>query len=90
MTADVIPLHADQAPQGWELVDAGELARLRQIEADLSRPYIELARDLAHARRVREEAEHAMHKVAEHEHRGYQKIRVGAFTALRAVLNEER
>lgn len=89
MSANVIPLRADQA-DNLVLVDADELARLRDMEATLARPMLELIRDIAHARNARAAAERDMAKVAEHERCGYKHIRVGAFAATRAALEEEK
>jgi hypothetical protein len=68
------------------LVDPAELERLQQVEADLSRPIVELARELAYLRTVAEAAAYDMRKVAEHERRGYDHIKVGAFKATREAL----
>jgi hypothetical protein len=69
--------------------EAAELARLRAMEADLPRPVTELTADLHHLRAVASEARTAMAKVADHETKGYARIALGAFTALRTALEEK-
>lgn len=70
--------------------EAAELDRLRALEADLHRPIVELARELVHLREVAAAAEQAAERVAEHERRGYDHIRIGAFAPLRAALAARR
>lgn len=66
--------------------DLVDLARLRILERDLSRPVVDLLAELAFLRIVRREAELAAAKVEEHERLGYERIRVGAFRRLRDAL----
>ena len=68
--------------------DARELERLRAMEADLSTPILELAHQLERLRRIEQAAEQAMAKVGDHERKGYDRIRVGAFAALREALED--
>lgn len=70
--------------------DIVELARLRCIERELTRPVIDLIAELAHLRVVADEAAKAMDKVAEHERTGYGRIKLGAFDRLRGALNTWR
>lgn len=66
--------------------DIVDLARLRTIERELSRPVLDLLTELAYLRIVAREAQDAVAKVDEHERCGYQHIRIGAFAKLRESL----
>jgi hypothetical protein len=73
------------SPQHRE-AEATELQRLQQMEADLSRPIVELARELAYLRGVEAAATAAMAKVDEHRYKGFENIKVGAFARLGKAL----
>lgn len=70
--------------------DIVELARLRCIERELTRPIVDLIAELAHLRVVADEAAKAMDLVAEHERKGWERIKVGAFDRLRGALDTWR
>jgi hypothetical protein len=66
--------------------DIVELARLRTIERELTRPIVDLLTELAYLRIVAQEARVAMAKVEEHERTGWERITLGAFGGLRRAL----
>jgi hypothetical protein len=66
--------------------DLVDLARLRGIERELTRPVLDVMLELAYLRIVAREAQAAVEKVDEHERKGYAHIKVGAFARLRDAL----
>lgn len=88
MNARVITFADRRAAELQREADAAELERLRAMERDLSRPVVELFHEKARLLQIKEAAIAAVAKVEQHERRGYDRIRIGAFAALRAALED--